>query len=265
MKPVRVGCSGWMYDDWRGRLYPEGEPKRRWLELYAARFDTVEVNSTFYRLARREAVEGWVRQTPPEFTFAVKASRYLTHVRRLRAIGEGVARFYEPLEPLIQSGRLGPILWQLPENFHRDDARLSEWLELLPPGMHTIEFRHPSWFVPAVMDTLRARQVALAIGDHPKRPFQTHEATAPWRFIRLHYGTRGRGGNYSANEIATWARRIAQWRRRQTVFAYFNNDWCGYAPANALAMMARLAQDDDRDTVAGQIEELQLGAQCSEH
>ncbi len=119
MKPIRIGCSGWMYDDWRGRLYPEREPKRRWLERYAETFDTVEVNSTFYRFARREAVSAWVSQTPGAFTFAVKASRYLTHVRRLRNLGDGIARFYEPLEPLIDAGRLGPVLWQLPENFHR--------------------------------------------------------------------------------------------------------------------------------------------------
>jgi hypothetical protein len=116
---VRIGCSGWQYDSWRGDLYPEREPKRRWLELYAEHFDTVEVNSTFYRLARRSAVEGWVAQTPPSFTFAVKASRYLTHIKRLTGLEVGVKRFYEPLQPLLEAGRLGPILWQLPENFHR--------------------------------------------------------------------------------------------------------------------------------------------------
>ena len=131
MKQVRIGCSGWMYDDWRGRLYPQREPKRRWLELYAGHFDTVEVNSTFYRLARRDTVENWVNQTPPAFLFAVKASRYLTHIRRLVNVGDGVARFYAPLQPLIDAGRLGPILWQLPENFHRDDGRLDGWLELI--------------------------------------------------------------------------------------------------------------------------------------
>src|SRR5512142_47548 len=191
MKQVRIGCSGWMYDDWRGRLYPERAPKRRWLELYAERFDTVEVNSTFYRLARRDAVSGWLDQTPPTFLFAVKASRYLTHIKRLVAIEEGIRRFYEPLEPLVESRRLGPVLWQLPENFHRDDARLHGWLELLdsaPSALHTIEFRHDSWFVPEVMAALRERGVALTLGDHPARPFQSYEATAPWRFVRFHYG-----------------------------------------------------------------------------
>ena len=154
-----------MYDDWRGRLYPEREPKRRWLELYAQTFDTVEVNNTFYRLARESMVRGWVQQTPSEFLFAVKASRYLTHIKRLRGIEEGIKRFYEPLSPLIEAGRLGPVLWQLPENFHRDDERLEGWLALLPDGMHTIEFRHESWFVPEVMKRLRENGIALAIGQ----------------------------------------------------------------------------------------------------
>jgi uncharacterized protein YecE (DUF72 family) len=228
-----------MYDDWRGRLYPETAPKRRWLELYAETFDTVEVNATFYRLPRREAVAAWASQTPDGFLFAVKASRYLTHIKRLTDLGEGIERFYAPLEPLREADKLGPVLWQLPENFHRDDERLCGWLEALPSGLHTIEFRHPSWFAPEVLGALREHQVALAIGDHPKRPFQSYEATASWRFVRFHYGARGRDGNYSATEIEQWARRIAQWRRHEDVYAYFNNDWRGFAPANALELKRR--------------------------
>jgi len=230
-----------MYDSWRGRLYPEREPKRRWLELYAEHFDTVEVNSTFYRLARRQAVAGWVAHTPHGFLFAVKASRYLTHVRRLVEIEDALRRFYEPLEPLIEAGRLGPVLWQLPENFRRDDGRLAGLLDVLPEGRHTIEFRHPSWFVPEVMGMLRRRGVALTIGEHPARPFQSHEATASWRFVRFHYGARGRAGNYSATEIEEWASRITRWRRSEAIYAYFNNDWNSYAPANARLLIRRLA------------------------
>ncbi len=238
-----------MYDSWRGQLYPAGAPKRRWLELYAGHFDTVEVNSTFYRLARREAVATWVAQTPDRFTFAVKASRYLTHVRRLRDIAVGTERFLEPLEPLVEGGRLGPILWQLPENFHRDDARLHEWLDGLPAGpaerpfRHTIEFRHPSWFCPAVLGALRAREVALTIGDHPSRRFQPQLATADWMFIRFHWGARGRRGNYSATELRDWAARIAAWRAEHEVWAYFNNDWEGFAPRNATRLVGSLATE----------------------
>ena len=237
---IRIGTSGWSYDHWHGVLYPPTTPPAARLAHYLAHFQTVEVNSTFYRLARSEAVEGWVRQTPPSFLFAVKASRYLTHIKRLQGIEEGIKRFYAPLSPLIESGRLGPVLWQLPENFHRDDERLAGWLALLPEGMHTIEFRHESWFAAPVMERLREHGVALTIGHHPKRPFQSLEATAPWRFVRFHYGGRGRRGNYSATEIEQWARRIAQWRRRERVFAYFNNDWNGYAPANARLLAHKL-------------------------
>lgn len=240
MKPVRIGCSGWNYEDWRGGFYPQREPKRRWLELYARRFDTVEVNATFYRLPTRKATTAWAAQAPDGFTFAVKASRYLTHIRRLADAREGIALFYERLEPLIDAGRLGPVLWQLPEQFHRDDKRLGEWLEALPAGQHAIEFRHRSWFAKPVMDALRSRQVALTIGDHPRRPFQTTDATAPWRYVRFHYGARGRSGNYSRTELERWARRIAAWRRSQQVWAYFNNDWRGYAPANARFLRSRL-------------------------
>jgi uncharacterized protein YecE (DUF72 family) len=231
-----------MYDDWRGRLYPDKLAKRRWLEQYAKSFDTVEVNSTFYRLARRDAVAGWIEQTPPDFLFAVKASRYLTHIKRLLDIRDGIKRFYEPLEPMVEAGRLGPVLWQLPENFHRDDDRLAGWLELLPGGPHTIEFRHQSWFVPEVLDALRTHGVALTIGDHPSRPFQSYDATVDWRFVRFHYGARGRAGNYSATEIGEWAQRIAGWLEREEVYVYYNNDWNSYAPANAKLLMRRLGQ-----------------------
>jgi uncharacterized protein YecE (DUF72 family) len=240
MKSVWIGCSGWNYDDWRGRFYPEKQPKRLWLECYASRFDTVEVNATFYRLPTRETTAAWATQTPAEFTFAIKASRYLTHVKRLSDADEGIKRFYERLEPLLEAQRLGPVLWQLPEQFHRDDSRLGEWLAALPDGMHTIEFRHPSWFAEPVYQALRDRQVALTIGDDPRRPFQSMEATASWRYVRLHYGRRGRGGNYSPTEIQRWARRIAGWRRTHEVYAYFNNDWRGYAPANARALREQL-------------------------
>src|SRR5262249_36481130 len=109
----------------------------------------------------------------------------------------------------------------------------------------TIEFRHPSWFVPSVLEALRQRGVALTIGDHPKRPFQTRDATAAWRFVRFHYGARGRNGNYSEREIDTWARRIRAWRRTHEVFAYFNNDWNGYAPANARELKRRLSRSGE--------------------
>jgi uncharacterized protein YecE (DUF72 family) len=232
MKPVRVGCSGWSYADWRGELYPEALPQSRWLERYAEEFDTVEVNNTFYRLPRREAVRAWAERTPDGFLFTVKASRYLTHVKRLRAIGNGLRRFYAPLRPLADAGKLGPILWQLPETFHRDDERLAGALERLREGRHAFEFRHPSWFDADVYALLRERGAALAIGVHPERPFQEHELTTDWTLVRFHHGRSGRRGNYSERELEGWRRRIAAWRARVEVLAYFNNDWEGFAVRN---------------------------------
>lgn len=239
-RPVHVGCSGWVYRSWRGRLYPEGLPQSRWLQRYAEHFGTVEINSTFYRLTTRNAVTGWVERTPADFVFTVKASRYLTHIKRLTEMREGIRRFYEPLEPMVEAGKLGPVLWQLPETFHRDDDRLAAALEALPEGRHCFEFRHASWFCEPVYRLLRESGAALVIGDDPSRPFQAHEMTADWTLVRFHRGSRGRGGNYSPAELRTWARRIAQWRRRVEVFAYFNNDWEGYAPRNATTLKEHL-------------------------
>lgn len=237
---ARVGCSGWNYADWRERVYPRGLPTSRWLERYAELFDTVEVNSTFYRLARRDAVARWVEQTPPHFTFAAKASRYLIHMRKLHDIGDGIGRFYERIEPLVTSGKLGPVLWQLPEWFKRDDDRLAEALALLPPGRHCWEFRHESWFVEPVYELLRARGCALAYGDAPHRHFQAHVALTDWAFVRFHHGRRGRRGNYSETELRAWAERLGRWREREQLWVYFNNDWEAFAVRNALRLRALL-------------------------
>jgi uncharacterized protein YecE (DUF72 family) len=233
MKPVHVGCSGWVYRDWRGVLYPERLPQRLWLERYAEVFETVEVNNTFYRLPAKDTVATWAETVPRGFRFTVKASRFLTHIKRLGDLRQGLRRFYSRIEPLAEAGSLGPVLWQLPANFHRDDERLQAALERLPHGRHAFEFRDESWFCDEIYALLRSHGAALVIGDHPERPFQAHELTAPWTLIRFHHGRRGRRGNYSERELEAWARRIAQWRRRAEVYAYFNNDWEGFAVRNA--------------------------------
>jgi uncharacterized protein YecE (DUF72 family) len=240
MPQVRVGCSGWNYADWRERFYPKGLGTGRWLERYAEVFDTVEVNSTFYRLAKPDAVRRWVEQTPDDFLFTVKSSRYLTHIKRLRDMGEGVKRFYESIEPLARSPKMGPVLWQLPGNFRRDDDLLAQALKALPGGRHCFEFRHESWFTDEVYALLRRHGVALVIGDTPERRFQSHEMTADWTFIRFHYGHRGRRGNYSHSELDEWAERIRAWSRRREVFVYFNNDWEGFAIENGRYLLRRL-------------------------
>jgi len=241
--PIRIGCSGWAYGDWRERFYPPRLPQARWLEHYATRFDTVELNTTFYRLTRPAAVARWVAQTPEGFCFAAKASRYLTHMKRLTDLERGVERYYASIAPLVEHGRLGPVIWQLPERFHRDDDRLAAALERLsglPPGRHAFELRHPTWFVPEVERLLRAHGAALVIGDTPERPFQTHARTADWTLVRLHYGHRGRRGNYSEAELREWADRLRRWARHVDVYAYFNNDWEGFAPRNAARLRALL-------------------------
>jgi uncharacterized protein YecE (DUF72 family) len=230
----RIGCSGWNYDSWRhGVFYPPRCPARLWLEYYARHFDTVEVNATFYRLPTEKAVQGWVDQTPDDFVLTIKMSRYVTHVKRLRELGPSLELFYSRIEPLVRSPKLGPVLWQLPPTFKRDDDRLAGALSQLPPGRHAFEFRHPSWFEPNVLELLRAHEVALVIGDRPEvQSFQTHDLTADWTFVRFHSGTRGRRGNYSESELREWADRIRSWPVRES-FIYFNNDWEGFAPANA--------------------------------
>jgi uncharacterized protein YecE (DUF72 family) len=244
VKPVRIGCSGWNYAHWRERVYPKGCPPARWLGFYAGLFDTVEINNTFYRLPKRDAVARWVEQTPEDFCFAVKMSRYITHIKRLTDLEGGLARFYERIEPLARSPKLGPVLWQLPPTFKRNDERLAAALDALPPGRHCFEFREPSWYADDVYSLLRDRDVALVIPDSPKYPFRTLELTTDWTFVRLHHGSRGRRGNYSGSELEEWAQRIDAWRREVDVYVYFNNDWEGFAVTNGLRLRELLAKPE---------------------
>jgi uncharacterized protein YecE (DUF72 family) len=233
---VRIGCSGWSYRDWREGFYPPGTPASRWLAHYATVFDTVEVNATFYRLPKVETVRSWAEQVPAGFLFAVKGSRYLTHMKRLRDIGPGLERYWERIEPLRETGKLGPVLWQLPERFQRDDETLAAALAALPAAEHCFEFRHPSWFAAGVYALLEEHGASLALGDDKRRELPAASPAGPIAYLRLHYGSHGRDGNYSERELETWRRRLAAWRARRPVFAYFNNDWRGFAPRNALEL-----------------------------
>jgi uncharacterized protein YecE (DUF72 family) len=240
---VRIGCSGWNYDHWReGVFYPARCPARRWLPFYAERFDTVEVNSSFYRLPRRDAVARWAEQTPPEFVFAVKVSRYVTHVKRLREVEDHLPLLLERIAPLADAGKVGPLLWQLPPTFVRDDDRLAEALAAFPPELrHAIEFRHESWFAPRPLELLSEHRVALVVGDRPGAPGpERPDPTTDFAFVRFHHGRRGRRGNYSDAELADWSVTLRAWARRGEVYAYFNNDWEGFAPRNALELRGLL-------------------------
>jgi uncharacterized protein YecE (DUF72 family) len=243
--PVRIGCSGWNYAHWRnGVFYPPRLAARHWLEHYARHFDTVEVNSTFYRLPRESAVARWVEESPAGFTFAVKVSRYVTHIKRLLDVPEHLPLLYERIRPLLRSPKLGPFLWQLPPTFACDLDRLAAALEHLHDGhRHAFEFRHPSWFRDEVYTLLREHRVALVIGDRPQvNAFQAHELTSDFTFVRFHHGTRGRNGNYSHAELDEWAGRLERWSREVDVFAYFNNDWEGYAIENAQHLLRLLGR-----------------------
>jgi uncharacterized protein YecE (DUF72 family) len=240
LKPAHIGCSGWHYAHWRGVLYPPGVGSAHWLECYAQTFDTVENNSAFYRLPTEATVAGWVSQTPGGFLFAVKVSRYVTHIRRLREPDPALEKLEHALRPMIEKRRLGPLLWQLPENFQRDDERLTEALSALGgERRHAFEFRHESWFCEPVYELLHEHGVALVIADHPERPFQTLEVTAPFVYLRLHLG-RGRHGNYTSKQISHWAKQVQEWRKANEIFVYFNNDGYGCAVRNALALMRAL-------------------------
>jgi uncharacterized protein YecE (DUF72 family) len=241
VKEARIGCSGWSYRDWRGDFYPPGTPARRWLSHYASVFDTVEVNATFYRLPAVDTVRGWAEQVPDGFLFAVKGSRYLTHMKRLRDAGAGLQRYWGRIEPLREAGRLGPVLWQLPERFERDDETLAAFLAALPAAEHCFEFRHASWFAADVYALLSEHGAGLALGDDKRRELPAAAPAGPLAYLRLHYGSRGRDGNYSATELDVWRRRIAAWRSRRPVFAYLNNDWRGFAPRNALTLREGLS------------------------
>ncbi len=240
-RPVHIGCSGWNYASWRESFYPRGCPARGWLEHYATVFDTVEINTTFYRLAKPGSVERWVHQVPDDFVFAAKSSRYLTHMKRLADMDQGVRRYYESIAPLAESPKLGPVLWQLPDNFRRDDDRLLHALEHLPPGRHAFELRNPSWFAEPVWELLRAHGAAFVIHDDKRRRPTPEVLTADWTYLRFHYGRRGRRGNYSEAELREWAQTVAGLSEQAEVFAYFNNDWETFAPPNALRLRGLVA------------------------
>ena len=239
MREVRIGCSGWSYRDWRGgTFYPAGLRTADWLRHYASRFDTVELNTTFYRLPARSMVRRWAAEVPEHFRFAVKVSRYLTHVMRLTDTAKHLGLLLDRLAPLLDADKVGPFPWQLPPTFRRDDERLAAALDELPRGLrHAFEFRDPSWFDNTVFELLRSHDVALVIGDRPEvSSFQSRTVTTDLTYLRFHHGTRGRRGNYSPAELDEWAHWIGGVLPHAAVWAYFNNDWEGFAPANATTL-----------------------------
>ena len=236
-----IGTSGFEYDHWRGDFYSHGLPRGRWLETYADRFDTVELNATFYRLPRAETFDAWRDRVPATFRFAVKASRYLTHVRRLREPAEPIERLWSRAGRLRD--RFGPVLYQLPPRWNPNLERLETFLAAVPPQHpQTIEIRDRRWYRSDVLDRLEAAGLALCLHDMagseaPPRPI------GPFVYVRFHGAGERYGGRYPPQRLRAWADRIAGWAGAGlTVWAYFNNDVGGHATRDAARLRDMVAR-----------------------
>jgi uncharacterized protein YecE (DUF72 family) len=253
---VVIGTSGWQYRDWRGVLYPAGVPQARWLECYAQTFPTVENNGTFYRLPGPQAFADWRNRTPDGFTMAVKASRYLTHIRRLRDPAEPVARLLGAAAYL--GPRLGPVLVQLPPNMTVDpaalDGVLTEFARFKPPrdapGVRrpirvAVEFRHESWWTEQIKDILARHDAALSWADRTEQPVTPLWRTASWGYLRLHEGAGRSWPRYTSRALRGWLKAIAEsWPAGSDVYVFFNNDQHGAAPKDALSLGALARKAD---------------------
>jgi uncharacterized protein YecE (DUF72 family) len=237
MMDLRIGCSGWAYKDWRGPFYPPEVRVKDHLAYYAGRFSTAEINASFYRLPSDKAVQAWRDTVPDGFLFAWKASRFLTHNKKLNEPKDSLALIYGRMDGL--GDRFGPVLFQLPPMLHLNLNRLADFLALLPRTRRaTIEFRHPSWYVAPVFDLLRDYDVSLCLSDHHSAP-APWEVTASWVYVRGH-GPGGRyHGRYPDEDLQAIAGRIKGWRGEgKDVFCYFDNDIKSAAPKDAERLIA---------------------------
>jgi uncharacterized protein YecE (DUF72 family) len=238
--PVLIGTSGWHYQHWRGGFYPASLPANRWLEFYAERFATVEINNAFYRLPETAAVTRWAAAIPGDFVMAVKASRYLTHIRRLRDPEEPATRLLQRMSAL--GPKFGPVLLQLPPNLAIDTAALGAALAALSGKPTAVEFRHPSWYVSETRQVLEKYGAALCLNDSkgPKTPWWR---TADWGYVRFHQGRSSPPGGYGRVALQTWADRLVQlWPAAADLYVYFNNDTHGCAPRDARRFGAAAAR-----------------------
>jgi len=230
-----IGTSGWHYDHWQHLFYPDKLTKAKWLEFYARHFTTVELNNSFYRLPSEQAFAAWRDSSPANFTFAVKVSRFITHIKRLKDSEEPLGTFLTRAK--ILKDKLGPLLYQLPPNMHRDDDRLESFLSILPRGLkHVFEFRHESWLDELVFEILRRYNVGLCVFDMPffSCPLV---ATADFAYIRFHGSTGLYSSCYSDEELADWARRLAGLPPEvKAIYIYFNNDAEAFAVRNAMTL-----------------------------
>lgn len=244
MRNVWVGTSGWVYKQWAGNFYPKGWPKKDEFSFYTRHFPTVEINATFYRLPSLKMVRGWRERSPDDFVFAVKGSRYLTHIRRLNDTGPGLRKYFSRLKPLAE--RTGPILWQLPPNFQKTDEnfhRLERFLTKLPKQFrHAVEFRHPSWMDEQSFELLRKHHAANVWLSSMRMPAD-YTVTSDFVYLRFHGLQGGAYHDYTDDELKPWARELARAALRGIPsYVYFNNDLNTRAPLNAASLMTMLAE-----------------------
>lgn len=232
MDNLHIGTSGWSYDGWLGRFYPNDTEKREMLSHYTEHFGTVEINATYYRLPFENMIKGWKNRAPGDFKFAVKGHRRITHYNKLRDVSDFLAKFLERVQRL--DDHLGPILWQLPPKLERDDELLADFLELLPEKyQYALEFRHKSWMDEEVYDLLGEHEVALVWISSKIMP-EVCRVTAPFVYVRFHGLESGYRYNYSEGELRPWAERIAeQLDNGHQAYVYFNNDYEARGPQNA--------------------------------
>jgi uncharacterized protein YecE (DUF72 family) len=230
---IHIGTSGWHYKHWRGSFYPEHLKTQDWLKHYSHRFNTVELNNSFYQLPTKSSFETWRDDSPGDFLFAVKGSRFITHMKKLKDASSSTASFFEAAEHLQE--KLGPVLFQLPPRWRVNVERLKEFLTSIPRDhRYAFEFRDESWYVEEVFETLKTHNAALCIHDlgASQSPL---ELTADFTYVRFHGPTEAKyAGSYSIPTLKSWAKRFQGWAQNLTaVYAYFNNDIGGFAPRNA--------------------------------